>query len=85
MCCGGTVARIADTATGRTLRVLRGHLQTVYGVAFSPDGALIATPVNHQDSSLLANLSFAQALVIRPPLAPMAAKGTSCAVLRLPL
>jgi molybdopterin molybdotransferase len=49
------------------------------------DGTLIATPVNHQDSSLLANLSFAQALVIRPPLAPAATAGSPCTILRLPL
>lgn len=49
------------------------------------DGTLVATPVNHQDSSLLANLSFAQALVIRPPLAPPAAAGSPCTILRLPL
>src|SRR4051812_29880787 len=30
------------------------------------DGALIAPPVNHQDSSLLGNLALAKALVIRP-------------------
>jgi molybdopterin molybdotransferase len=48
------------------------------------DGALVATPVNHQDSSLLANLSFAQALVIRPPHAPAAAAGSPCTILRLP-
>src|SRR5262245_9702830 len=33
------------------------------------DGTLIATPVNHQDSSLLANLAAAQALVVRAPFA----------------
>jgi molybdopterin molybdotransferase len=48
------------------------------------DGALIATPVNHQDSSLLGNLAAAQALVIRPPFAPAAAKGSACDILRLP-
>jgi molybdopterin molybdotransferase len=48
------------------------------------DGALVATPVNHQDSSLLANLSFAQALVIRAPHAPAAAAGSPCTILRLP-
>jgi len=48
------------------------------------DGTLIATPVNHQDSSLLGNLAAAQALVIRPPFAPAAAKGTRCELLRLP-
>jgi molybdopterin molybdotransferase len=48
------------------------------------DGALIATPVDHQDSSLLGNLAKAQALVIRPPFAPKAAAGTPCDILRLP-
>jgi molybdopterin molybdotransferase len=48
------------------------------------DGTLVATPVNHQDSSLLANLSAAQALVIRPPFAPAAPAGSPCDILRLP-
>jgi molybdopterin molybdotransferase len=48
------------------------------------DGALIAVPVNHQDSSLLGNLAAARALVIRPPLAPAAAEGSPCELLRLP-
>jgi molybdopterin molybdotransferase len=48
------------------------------------DGALIATPVDHQDSSLLGNLAAARALVIRAPFAPSAAAGTVCDVLRLP-
>ncbi len=34
------------------------------------DGELIATPVDHQDSSLLGNLAAARALLIRPPFAP---------------
>jgi molybdopterin molybdotransferase len=48
------------------------------------DGALIATPVNHQDSSLLGNLAAARALVIRAPFAPAAPAGTACPMLRLP-
>ncbi len=48
------------------------------------DGTLVATSVNHQDSSLLANLSAAQALVIRPPFAPAALAGSPCDILRLP-
>ena len=44
------------------------------------DGALIATPVNHQDSSLLGNLAAARALVIRPPFAPAAATGLAMRV-----
>ncbi len=48
------------------------------------DGALIATPVDHQDSSLLGNLAAARALVIRAPFAPKAAAGAACEILRLP-
>jgi molybdopterin molybdotransferase len=48
------------------------------------DGTLIATPVNHQDSSLLGNLAASQALVIRAPFAPAAAAGSACDILRLP-
>src|SRR5690242_4777049 len=48
------------------------------------DGTLIAVPVNHQDSSLLANLAVAQALVVRAPFAPAAKAGARCEILRLP-
>jgi molybdopterin molybdotransferase len=48
------------------------------------DGSLIATPVNHQDSSLLGNLAAAQALLIRAPFAPAAKAGAPCEFLRLP-
>jgi molybdopterin molybdotransferase len=48
------------------------------------DGTLIAVPVNHQDSSLLGNLAAARALVIRPPFAPAAVKGSRCELLLLP-
>jgi molybdopterin molybdotransferase len=48
------------------------------------DGTLVATPVSRQDSSLLAYLSRANALVIRPPFAPPAKAGTPCEILRLP-
>ena len=48
------------------------------------DGLLIATTVNHQDSSLLGNLAAAQALIVRAPFAPAAAAGTPCEILRLP-
>jgi molybdopterin molybdotransferase len=49
------------------------------------DGVLIATPVEHQDSSLLGNLAAARALVIRPAFAPAAAAGSTCTILRLPV
>ena len=48
------------------------------------DGALMATPVNHQDSSLLGNLAAARALVIRAPFALAATAGSPCDILRLP-
>lgn len=49
------------------------------------DGVLVATPVSHQDSSLLGNLAAAQALVIRSPFAPAATEGSACSILRLPI
>ncbi len=49
------------------------------------DGSLIATPVDNQDSSLLANLAAAQALLIRAPFAPAAVAGSPCTILRLAL
>ena len=36
-------ARLWDPATGEHLRTLTGHTGAVYGVAFSPDGRLLAT------------------------------------------
>lgn len=48
------------------------------------DGATVATTVSHQDSSLLANLAAAQALLIRPPFAPAANAGDPCTIIRLP-
>jgi molybdopterin molybdotransferase len=48
------------------------------------DGTLIATPVDHQDSSLLANLALARALVVRAPFAPPAKAGAFCEILQLP-
>lgn len=49
------------------------------------DGAQIAVPVSHQDSSLLANLAAAQVLLVRAPFAPKAEAGSPCEVLRLPV
>jgi molybdopterin molybdotransferase len=57
---------------------LRARLET------RDDGTLIAVPVNHQDSSLLANLAAAQALVVRAPFAPAEKAGAPCEILRLP-
>jgi len=49
------------------------------------DGVAVATPVDHQDSSLLGNLAAARALVIRAPFAPAARAGSPCQILRLPI
>ncbi|MGY8633985.1 molybdopterin molybdotransferase MoeA [Bradyrhizobium sp. 14AA] len=49
------------------------------------DGTLVVIPVNHQDSSLLANLAAAQVLLVRAPFEPKAEAGSPCEVLRLPV
>jgi molybdopterin molybdotransferase len=48
------------------------------------DGIPVVTPVDNQDSSLLANLAAARALVIRSPFAPEAKAGSPCLILKLP-
>ncbi|MDB5618018.1 gephyrin-like molybdotransferase Glp [Tardiphaga sp.] len=48
-------------------------------------GAVIATAVTKQDSSLLGNLAAAQGLLIRRPFAPAALKGSLCEFMRLPI
>ena len=50
----------------------------------APDsGQWIATPFALQDSSMLRIIAQAQALIIRPPHAPAAAKGTPCQILMM--
>jgi molybdopterin molybdotransferase len=49
------------------------------------DGELTATPIMAQDSSLMANLSKADCLLIREPHAPAAATGSPCVILKLSL
>ncbi len=44
----------------------------------------VATTVGPQDSSLVANLAAANALIVRPPFAPAAPAGSPCTILRLP-
>jgi len=58
---------------------LRAHLEE------RDDGTRIVLPVDHQDSSLLANLAAAQVLLVRAPFAPKAETGAACEVLRLPV
>jgi len=54
-------------------------------LATGPDSVAVATSVGAQDSSLVANLAAADALIVRPPFAPAAAAGAPCTILRLPL
>ena len=49
------------------------------------NGAVIATAVIKQDSSLLGNLAAAQGLLIRRPFAPAAHQGALCEFIRLPV
>jgi len=53
-------------------------------LATSADGIPVVTSVGAQDSSLVANLAAADALIIRPPHAPAAPAGSACTILRLP-
>ncbi|MFO1125316.1 MAG: gephyrin-like molybdotransferase Glp [Methylocystis sp.] len=53
-------------------------------LAKDENGRLVATPQPLQDSSLLTELTQSQALLIREPGAPAAAKGDPCRILRLP-
>ncbi|MGD9543576.1 MAG: gephyrin-like molybdotransferase Glp [Methylocystis sp.] len=53
-------------------------------LATDENGRLVATPQPLQDSSLLTELTQSQALLIREPGAPRAAKGDPCRILRLP-
>ena len=38
-----STGRLGDPATGELRRTLTGHTETVWGVAFSPDGRPLAT------------------------------------------
>jgi molybdopterin molybdotransferase len=49
------------------------------------DGSFIATPVMAQDSSLMANLSKADCLLVREPHAPAAKAGSRCIILKFGL
>lgn len=49
------------------------------------DGRPVATPFPQQDSSMLVPLARADCLIVRPPLAPAAAAGGPCSILKLGL
>jgi molybdopterin molybdotransferase len=52
-------------------------------LSFDVQGRILAFPVADQDSSLIRVLAQAQALLIRPPLAPAAEAGDACRILKL--
>lgn len=52
-------------------------------LSFAPDGTRVATPFDKQDSAMLAKLSHADCLVLRPALAPPAKKGERVEILML--
>jgi molybdopterin molybdotransferase len=54
-------------------------------LARTADGALMATPLPVQDSSLTAALAHADCLLIRPIFAPAAKTGSPCVILKLAL
>jgi molybdopterin molybdotransferase len=58
------------------------HLRATLTV--DPEGRLVATPVGDQDSSLLAPLGLADALLVREPHAAAVPAGGLCRVIRLP-
>jgi molybdopterin molybdotransferase len=49
-----------------------------------PDGVPVASSVGAQDSSLVANLAAANALIVRAPFASASPAGARCTILRLP-
>ncbi len=53
-------------------------------LAHGPDGALLATPFQKQDSSMLATLAHADCLVVRAPLAPPANAGDRVEIVPFP-
>lgn len=79
------VHEIESALLGRHLPVndeRADYLRAVLSV--SAAGALIATPVASQDSSLMAPLAKADCLVIREPYAAAAAAGDRCSIVKLP-
>jgi molybdopterin molybdotransferase len=56
---------------------LRSRLET------RPDGTLVATAFDRQDSAMLRLLTLANGLILRPPHAPALAAGESVPVIRL--
>lgn len=79
---GGPPTRIARAGADLAANDVRfDHLRSALTVA--EDGALVATPAALQDSSMLATLARAEALVLRAPHAPALAAGSAVEVVVL--
>jgi molybdopterin molybdotransferase len=59
------------------------YLRATLGV--EPDGTLVASPLDVQDSSMMSGLARADCLIVRKPFAPRAQAGDSGMILRLAL
>lgn len=72
-------ARLADAMPANGVRqdYARAWLST------DDDGSLVAHPFVRQDSSMMKVFAQSDCLIVRPPNAPEAPVGTSCAILRL--
>jgi molybdopterin molybdotransferase len=78
----GPPTRIARAGADLAANDVRfDHLRSALTVA--EDGALVATPAALQDSSMLATLARAEALVLRAPHAPALAAGSAVEVVVL--
>ncbi len=84
---GGRAGESLPLANARLAAAVRGndhradHLRAKLAVAL--DGALLATPFERQDSSMLRLLADADCLVLRAPGAPAAGAGAPVQVIRL--
>jgi molybdopterin molybdotransferase len=77
-------ARVKRAVLGRDLPendLRQDYLRS--DLARDPSGVLVATPMPHQDSSLMKVFADARCLVIRPPFAAAAKAGDACDVLVL--
>lgn len=78
----GFATRTARLGRAMAANGIRQHYARAI-LSTADDGALVATPVRSQDSSLLSPLAAAGALIVQPPNAPGWPEGTSVAALLL--
>jgi molybdopterin molybdotransferase len=74
-------ADIRDARLGKAMPANDRRQDYVRGFAGKTSEALVATPFDRQDSSMLKSLAAANCLIVREPLAPAAAAGDPCKVL----